>query len=34
MTYKGLETGEGDGLHDDPIITLNMFYTDPKFGAV
>jgi creatinine amidohydrolase len=30
MTYKGLETGEGDGLHDDPIITLNMFYTDPS----
>ena len=30
MTYKGLESGEGDGLHDDPIITLNMFYTDPS----
>ncbi len=30
MSYKGLETGEGDGLHDDPIITLNMFYTDPN----
>ena len=30
MAYKGLESGEGDGLHDDPIIALNMFYTDPS----
>ena len=30
MAYRGLESGEGDGLHDDPIITLNMFYADPS----
>ena len=30
MVYKGLDSGEGDGLHDDPVITLNMFYTDPR----
>ena len=30
MAYRGLESGEGDGLHDDPIITLNIFYTDPS----
>ena len=30
MSYRGLESGEGDGLHDDPIITLNMFYSDPS----
>ena len=30
MAYRGLEIPESDGLHDDPIITLNMFYTDPK----
>ena len=29
MAFRGLESGEGDGLHDDPIITLNMFYDDP-----
>ena len=31
MAYRGLieDEGEGDGLHDDPIITLNMFYADP-----
>ncbi len=29
MAFRGLESGEGDGLHDDPIITLNMFHTDP-----
>ncbi len=29
MAYRGLEDGEGDGLHDDPIISLNMFYDDP-----
>ncbi len=30
MAYRGLEEGEGDGLHDDPMITLSMFYADPK----
>ena len=25
-----LKEGQGDGLHDDPVITLNMFVTDPK----
>ena len=30
MAYRGLEATEGDGLHDDPIITLNMFHTDPS----
>ena len=30
MAYRGLEGTERDGLHDDPIITLNMFYTDPS----
>ena len=29
MAYRGLEEGDGDGLHDDPIITLNMFADDP-----
>lgn len=29
MAFRGLEQGEGDGLHDDPIITLNMFVADP-----
>ena len=29
MVFRGLEEGEGDGLHDDPIITLNMFVADP-----
>ncbi len=29
MAYRGLVTGEGDGLHDDPIISLNMFIADP-----
>ena len=29
MAFRGLEDGEGDGLHDDPIISLNMFYDDP-----
>ncbi len=29
MAYRGLEEGKGDGLHDDPYITLNMFHTDP-----
>ena len=30
MAYRGLEDGEGDGLHDDPIIALNMFVDDPS----
>ena len=30
MAYRGLEEGEGDGLHDDPIIALNMFADDPS----
>ena len=30
MTEQGLVAGEGDGLHDDPVISLNMFYTDPS----
>ena len=29
MSRRGIVPGEGDGLHDDPIISLNMFYTDP-----
>ena len=29
MAFRGFEQGEGDGLHDDPIITLNMFVADP-----
>jgi len=31
MASRGLvKAGQGDGLHDDPIITLNMFMADPK----
>ncbi len=30
MEGKGITEGKSDGLHDDPIITLNMFITDPK----
>ena len=31
MTGHGIKAAEkGDGLHDDPIITLNMFITDPN----
>ena len=30
MEGKGIKEGKSDGLHDDPIITLNMFITDPK----
>jgi creatinine amidohydrolase len=30
MKTKGITEGKSDGLHDDPIITLNMFITDPK----
>ena len=30
MAKQGLKEGKSDGLHDDPVITLNMFYNDPK----
>jgi creatinine amidohydrolase/Fe(II)-dependent formamide hydrolase-like protein len=31
MEKQGLiKPGQGDGLHDDPIITMNMFVTDPN----
>jgi creatinine amidohydrolase/Fe(II)-dependent formamide hydrolase-like protein len=30
MEKQGITEGKSDGLHDDPIITLNMFATDPK----
>jgi creatinine amidohydrolase len=30
MTKQGLKEGQSDGLHDDPVITLNMFMADPK----
>jgi creatinine amidohydrolase/Fe(II)-dependent formamide hydrolase-like protein len=30
MQKQGLTEGKSDGLHDDPVITLNMFYADPK----
>ncbi len=29
MAFRGLEDGESDALHDDPIITLNMFHDSP-----
>ncbi len=29
MAFRGLDAGESDSLHDDPIITLNMLYDDP-----
>jgi creatinine amidohydrolase/Fe(II)-dependent formamide hydrolase-like protein len=29
METRGIVDGQGDGLHDDPIIALNMFITDP-----
>ncbi len=29
MAFRGLEAGENEGMHDDPIIALNMFYDDP-----
>lgn len=29
MAFRGFEQGESDGLHDDPIITLNMLVDDP-----
>jgi creatinine amidohydrolase len=30
MATKGLVSSADDGLHDDPVISLNMFITDPK----
>lgn len=30
MEEKGLKDGAADGLHDDPVITLNMFIDDPN----
>jgi creatinine amidohydrolase/Fe(II)-dependent formamide hydrolase-like protein len=30
MEKEGIKEGKSDSLHDDPIITLNMFNTDPK----
>ena len=30
MQKEGIKEGQSDGLHDDPIITLNMFAADPK----
>ena len=30
MSTRGIPEGTSDGLHDDPIITLNMFITDPR----
>ncbi len=30
MTAHGIVDGKSDGLHDDPIITLNMFIDDPN----
>ena len=30
MEKQGLKEVKSDGLHDDPVITLNMFITDPK----
>ena len=30
MEGQGIKEGKSDDLHDDPIITLNMFITDPK----
>ena len=30
MEGQGIKDGESDNLHDDPIITLNMFIDDPK----
>ena len=29
MAFRGLEEGEGDGLHDEAMIALNMFIDDP-----
>ncbi len=30
MKTRGLTSGTSDGLHDDPVITLNMLLDDPK----
>ena len=30
MEKQGLKEAKSDGLHDDPVITLNMFIADPK----
>jgi creatinine amidohydrolase len=30
MEGQGVKDGESDNMHDDPIITLNMFIDDPK----
>jgi creatinine amidohydrolase/Fe(II)-dependent formamide hydrolase-like protein len=30
MATRGLVTGESDNLHDDAVITLNMFIADPR----
>ena len=30
MLAEGIKEGKSDNLHDDPIITLNMFAADPK----
>jgi creatinine amidohydrolase/Fe(II)-dependent formamide hydrolase-like protein len=30
METRGIVEGKADGLHDDPIITLNMFIDDPR----
>jgi len=30
MKTKGLVSGTSDGLHDDPVISLNIFADDPK----
>jgi len=30
METKGLKAGKSDNMHDDPIITLNMWVDDPK----
>ena len=30
MTSNGIVDGKSDGMHDDPIITLNMFIDDPN----
>jgi creatinine amidohydrolase len=30
MESKGIVDTKADGLHDDPVITLNMFVTDPR----
>jgi hypothetical protein len=30
MEGQGLKATKDDGLHDDPVITLNMFAADPR----